>query len=108
MQPKRIWDNTHEIGEVQISEKVKSVVNASIRDGIKYLNIRHWYQKKDGTWGPSMDGVCMAVNPYKKDGEQIPDPTDDFISLLGLARTELEAMPLYDEANAVYAKPKVK
>ena len=103
---KKIWDNTKIIGETMTSEKTKLVVSANIRDGLKYIGIKQWYQKKDGEWKPGIDWVCFASNPYAKGGAPLPDPTQDIIRLIGEARVDIDNMPLYDEANVVYAKPK--
>lgn len=104
--PQRIWDNNKIIGEVAMSPKTKMVICASIRDGVKYVNFRQWYQRRDGVWRPSLDGFCMGVEVSMENAGPLK-PIPAFLTLVADAVAELKIMPLYDEANAVYKQPKV-
>ena len=51
---KRLWDNYAVIGEVRKSDRIKFVIGAGVRDGVKYINIREFYHKKsEDTWNPA-------------------------------------------------------
>jgi hypothetical protein len=106
---KRIWDNNQVVGEVLTSARTKLVVAASIRDGIKFINFREFYQKKsDNTWHPSLSGFCLGLKVPVDHGENLLEPVEPFLGLVGQTLDVLKDMPLYDENNAVYAAPKEK
>ena len=101
--PKRIWDNYKVIGEVQKSDRIKLVVAAAIRDGVKYINIREFYlRQRDNEWKPSKDGITVPISiPINKGTDRI-FPYDALNTLLSATAKELKDMPLYDHNNAVY------
>jgi hypothetical protein len=103
----RIWDNQEVLGEAMVSEKTKIVVSACIRDGIRYIGLKQWYQTKEGEWKPGFDWCCFATNPYTKAGEQLPDPTEEIVQLIYKAHDMVATMELFNEQKAVY-KDKVK
>ena len=104
---KRIWDNYKVIGEVQKSGSIKFVIAAAIRDGVKYINIREFYiRKKDGVWMPGRDGITIPLVVPINNGKDRLSPYSEMIRLIEGTAKELEALPLADEANAVYAVKK--
>jgi len=104
---KRIWDNYKELGEIQKSSRIKFIVGAGIRKGVKYINIREFYLRKvDSVWRPGRDGITIPlIVPLEQNTVQIT-PYKEFISLLQKAADELNKMELYDEEHAVYAERK--
>lgn len=101
--PKRIWDNYKVIGETQKSDRIKLVVAAAIRDGVKYINIREFYlRQRDNEWRPGRDGITVPISIPINKGTDIIFPYDVFNTLLSAAAKELKDMPLYDHNNAVY------
>lgn len=104
---KRLWDNYKVIGEVKKSDKIKIVVGAGIRDGVKYLNVREFYfTKKDSTWKPGRDGITIPLSVPIENGTTVITPYTGLIDLFIKAAESLETMELYDENNAVYAPVK--
>jgi hypothetical protein len=101
--PKRIWDNYKVIGEAQKSDRIKLVVAAAIRDGVKYINIREFYlRQRDNEWRPGKDGITVPISIPINKGTDIIFPYDVFNTLLSTAAKELKDMPLYDSNNAIY------
>ena len=101
--PKRIWDNYKVIGETQKSDRIKLVVAAAIRDGVKYINIREFYlRQRDNEWRPGRDGITVPINILINKGADMIFPYDVFNTLLSVAAKELKDMPLYDGNNAIY------
>lgn len=101
--PKRIWDNYKVIGDTQKSDRIKLVVAAAIRDGVKYINIREFYlRQRDNEWRPGRDGITVPINIPINKGTDMIFPYDAFITLLAAAAKELKDMPLYDSNNAIY------
>jgi hypothetical protein len=101
--PKRIWDNYKVIGETQKSDRIKLVVAAAIRDGVKYINIREFYlRQRDNEWRPGRDGITVPINILINKGTDMIFPYDVFNTLLSAAAKELKEMPLYDSNNAIY------
>lgn len=106
---KRIWDNYKVIGEVQKSDAIKFVIAAAIRDGVKYINIREFYNKKStGEWKPGRDGITIPVIVPINKGATLIKPIEGISGLLSQALEELSTLPIADEANAVYMVEKVK
>ena len=106
---KRIWDNYKVIGEVQKSDRIKFVVAAGIRDGVKYINIREFYlRQKDSEWMPGKDGITIPLLVPIEKGTKLITPYKEMSALFERVSTELDSMPLYDEANAVTYIPKLK
>lgn len=107
--PKRLWDNYKVVGEVQKSDKIKFVIGAGIRDGVKYINVREFYfRKRDGVWNPGRDGITIPVKVPVENGTKIIEPYVNLAELFAQTVSELETMKLYDEENAVYMPRKVK
>ena len=101
--PKRIWDNYKVIGETQKSDRIKLVVAAAIRDGVKYINIREFYlRQRDNEWRPGRDGITVPINILINKGADMIFPYDVFNTLLSVTAKELKDMPLYDSNNAIY------
>ena len=101
--PKRIWDNYKVIGETLKSDRIKLVVAAAIRDGVKYINIREFYlRQRDNEWRPGRDGITVPINILINEGTDAIFPFCAFTTLLSAAAKELKDMPLYDSNNAVY------
>lgn len=99
---KRIWDNYAIIGEVQKSSRIKFVIAAGVRDGVRYINIREFYlRKKDQLWKPGRDGITIPLRIPVDDGTKIIEPYGDFIQLLAQTKEALEVMALFDADNAV-------
>jgi hypothetical protein len=102
-EPKRIWDNYRVIGETLKSDRIKLVVAAAIRDGVKYINIREFYlRQRDNEWRPGKDGITVPINIPINKGTEMIFPYDAFNTLLSAAAKELKDMPLYDSNNAIY------
>lgn len=100
---KRVWDNYKVITEVQKSDRIKLVIAAAVRDGVKYINIREFYlRQKDGVWKPGRDGITVPLMIPIEQGTKIIEPYWGFVDALTATMRELKEMPLYDEANAVY------
>jgi hypothetical protein len=103
--PKRIWDNYRVIGEVMKANRLKLVIGAGIRDGVRYVNIREfYYRKRDNTWCPGRDGVTVPLIYPTKNGMERIAPYNDFMKLLQLTAETVTSMPLADENNAIYKK----
>lgn len=107
--PKRIWDNYEEIGFVQKSDKIRTVVAAAVRDGVRYLNIREFYfRAADESWRPGRDGITIPLAVPIEKGTKIIEPYTDLIYLLNKAMHIAKDMELADEDNAVYYMKEVK
>ena len=107
--PKRIWDNYKVIGETRKSDRIKLVVAAAIRDGVKYINIREFYlRQRDSEWRPGRDGITVPINILINKGADMIFPYDVFNKLLSDTAKELKDMPLYDSNNAIYYVRKEK
>lgn len=101
--PRRIWDNYRAIGEVRKSDKIKYVIGAGIRDGVRYINIREFYTRYgEDAWRPSKDGITIPIAIPVNNGTEIIHPYLDFISVLAQTAEALETMELEDEENAVW------
>lgn len=105
-EPVIIWENNKVIGEVPMSEKTKMVVCVSVKSGVKYLNFRQFYQRRDLVWKPALNGFCMGIDVPHKEGEGHITPVPAFLELINKALVEAETLPIYDEANLVWSKPK--
>ena len=104
---KRLWDNYKVVGEVQKSDKIKFVIGAGIRDGVRYINIREFYfRKRDNTWNPGKDGITIPLTVPIESGAKLIKPYEALITMIGEAVNELSTMELYDEANAGYIPKK--
>lgn len=106
-EPKRIWDNFKEIGEVQKSTAIKIVVAAAIRDGVKYINLREFYKRKtDNVWKPGRDGLTIPLEVPIENGTKRIVPYTGIADALTKAAEVLNTMELYDESAAVYMAKK--
>lgn len=106
---KRLWDNYLVVGEVQKSDKIKFVIGAGVRDGVKYLNIREFYYTKyDSAWKPGRDGITVPIRVPIEKGTKIINPFEEFISTLHDAVGVLDGMALSDINNSVYVEKKVR
>lgn len=106
---KRLWDNYLVVGEVQKSDKIKFVIGAGVRDGVKYLNIREfYYTKKDAVWKPGRDGITIPMQVPIEKGTKIISPFNDLIAALQDATKTLSGMALSDINNSVYVEKKVR
>lgn len=104
---KRLWDNYDVVGEVQKSDKIKFVIGAGVRDGVRYLNIREfYYTKKDDTWKPGRDGITVPLTVPIEQGTRIINPYDGFIEMLQLAAETVKGMALSDPTRAVLVPKK--
>ena len=102
---RRIWDNYAIIGEVQKSSKIKLVIAAGIRDGVRYINIREFYlRQRDGVWKPGRDGITIPLRIPVDKGTKVIAPYDEFIKMLAETKEALEVMELADEENAVFVE----
>lgn len=109
MKRKKIWDNYKVIGEVQKSNAIKFVVGAGIRDGVRYINIREFYnRKRDNAWMPGRDGITIPLIFPINQGTEMLHPFDCMTDVMKKAAEELNVMPLEDEANAVWVEVKSK
>lgn len=105
---KRLWDNYRKVGEVRKNNKIKIVVGAGIRDGVRYINIREFYQRKDEVWKPGRDGLTIPLKVPIENATQIIEPWAQLAALLLKTADVLESMELADEEHAVYAPMKRK
>lgn len=106
---KRIWDNYQVVGEVQKSSKIKFVVGAGIRDGVRYINIREFYMRqRDGEWRPGRDGITIPLMIPVDHASRRINPYNDLLPLLAETAEVLKGMELYNENNAVYIAQKEK
>lgn len=104
---KKLWDNYAAVGEVKKSDKIKFVIGAGIRDGVRYLNIREfYYNKTEEVWKPGRDGITIPLKTLINNGTETIEPYKDFIEALEKASDTLSNMALEDEENAVYVEPK--
>lgn len=104
--PEIIWENNKVIGETPMSDKTKMVVCVSVRSGVKYINFRQFYKRKDEVWKPSLNGFCLPIEVPFKEGTEVLRPTGPLIELIQAALEAAPDMPIYDEANVVYKLPK--
>ena len=103
IKPKKLWDNYCEIGTFQKSERLRVLVAVGVLDGVKYLNIREFYcRKNDGQWRPGRNGIVVPIKVPVENGTKIIEPYEDFMTLLAAAKEVSETMELYDEDYAVY------
>lgn len=101
--PKRIWDNYKELFEVQKSDKIKFVVAAATRDGVRYVNIREFYMRqRDGVWRPGRDGITIPLEVPIKNGDEILSVAAELILRISEAVDVAAEIALADEANAVW------
>lgn len=106
---KRLWDNYAIIGEVRKNNKIKFVIGAGIRDGVRYINIREFYiRKKDGVWKPGRDGITIPLMVPVDDATQILKPYEELMKVLKETVEALGVMELSDVNNAVYMPLKEK
>lgn len=106
---KRLWDNYAIIGEVQKNNKIKFVLGAGIRDGVRYINIREFYlRQRDGAWMPGRDGITLPLAVPIDEGTKILKPYSEMLKMLDETARALEVMELSDEDNAVYVEKKVR
>jgi len=103
--PKRIWDNYEVVGEIQKSDRIKFVMAAAVRDGVRYVNIREFYCKvSTGEWKPGRDGITIPLMlPIEKGTKRI-QPLDAFEILLTSTGNIAQFMDIYNDANAIYRK----
>lgn len=107
--PKRLWDNYVVLYEVQKTDKVKYVIAAAIRDGVRYINIREFYYKEaNGEWRPSKDGIVIPLMIPIHRGTKLIKPYGNLMIALKNAAKTVSELPLYDEANVVYKIKKEK
>lgn len=103
---KRIWDNTVVIGEFPKSASLKIVVSLAVRDGIKHISMREFFlQKEQNKWYPSPNGISAPIM-LPRDGQDPLYPVDDLLTLIDKVKEEAPSVALFDEANAVYSRPK--
>ena len=106
---KRLWDNYREVGEVQKSDKIKFVIGAGIRDGVRYVNIREFYYvKREDTWKPGRDGITVPLKLPVENGTKTIKPCAEFLRVVQEAITTLFGMELSDPEHVVYAPQKVR
>lgn len=107
--PKRIWDNYKEVSEVQKTDRIKYVIAAATRDGVRYINIREFYlRQRDLEWKPGRDGITIPIQVPIEKGTKIIEPYEAFVKALLEAKTDAESIALADEDNAVWYMPKEK
>lgn len=105
----RIWDNYKVVAEVKKSDRLKLVIAAGVRDGVKALSIREFYYvKRDDMWKPGRDGINVPLALPTEKGTKIIKPIEDFMAGINAVISVLEDMPLSDPDNAVYIEKKVK
>jgi hypothetical protein len=101
--PKRIWDNYQVMGEVIKSDRIKFVVAAAIRDGVRYINIREFYLKKsEQVWKPGRDGITIPLLVPIENGMKLIEPYFGLVDLITETMRHVKTMDLHDEANAIY------
>lgn len=106
---RRVWDNYRVIAEIQKSNRLKLVVSAGVRDGVKVVSVREFYYvKRDNAWKPGRDGITVPLAIPVENGTKIINPIVTFLSAVNEAMNVLETMPLSDPNNAVYIEKKVK
>lgn len=104
---KRLWDNYAIIGEVRKNNKIKFVVGAGIRDGVRYINIREFYiRKRDEVWSPGRDGITIPLLIPVEGATTILTPYKELLKVLEETVEALEVMALADDEGAVYLEPK--
>lgn len=105
---KKIWDNYRVIGEFKKSKATKVVVSLGARDGVKCINIRAWYLKKNCTeWSPAFEGIVVPLAGIV-DEQLNQEIGQQFINLINQAMQEAPAFAIEDAANAVYVPKKEK
>ena len=105
--PKRIWDNSQQIGFVQKAPKLRVNMELVARDGIKYINLREFYCRRDevDNYKPSIKGLVIPVVLPHEDGTST-SVAENFYAMFAQAMKAAEEFELYNEANAVYEKLK--
>lgn len=105
----RIWDNYKVVAEIPKSDRLKLVISAGVRDGVKVVSIREFYfVKRDNAWKPGRDGITVPLMIPTEKGTKIIKPIDDFVEKLNETIAVLEDMALSDPNNAVYIERKTK
>lgn len=106
---KRLWDNYREVGEVRKNNKIKFVVGAAVRDGVRYLNIREFYlRKSDGVWKAGRDGITIPIMIPVEEATLMLTPFKELIKLLTEAADYVMDMELYDPEHAIIVVAKEK
>lgn len=100
--PKRFWDNYVVVGDVPKTSRLKYVVAAAIRDGVKCINIREfYYTARQDVWRPGRDGIVIPLEYPIEEGSKILKPYEGLIAIFDATIKQLSTMPLYDPENAV-------
>jgi len=106
---RKVWDNFQVVGEVYKSESTKFVVNAAVRDGYRYINIREFYKrKKDDGWAPSRDGITVPLKSSTDGGKTFVQPYEQLKELIEQAAEVVSKMDLLSEENAVWVEVKTR
>lgn len=104
-EPKRIWDNHKEIGEVVKAKKTKIIVSLTATKGVKYINIREWYQKRnEEIWRPGINGISIPIQSPVEG--QIEEVAYNLIKVMAATIVESKDFPL--EGNIIYVKEKTE
>ena len=107
---KKLWDNYQVIDEVVKSHRLKFVIAAGTRDGMRCLHIREFYfSKNNGEWRAGKDGIVIPLkSPYRKESDGLytfVEPLKEFMEKMPAAIKAAEEMELYDPVNAMYITP---
>ena len=111
-EPKRIWDNYEEVAEVLKSKRIKLVIAAATREGVRYINIREFYlRQKDNVWRPGRDGITIPLTlpvDFNESTNEISyiNPSDGLLAGVTRAVAVAKDMALSDPEKAVYTVPK--
>lgn len=98
----RVWDNYQEVCDVQKTERTKFIVSAAIRDGVRYINIREFYNKV-GTddWQPTRYGIAIPIIMPIEKGTKYLKVYLNFAKALKETLEVLKSLPIYDDENKV-------
>jgi hypothetical protein len=66
------------VGEIQKNALEKIIVSTGTYKGYDFVDVRVYYQDKDGEWKPTRKGVAVP-----------PDKLEELIDLLKRAQTEI-------------------
>lgn len=99
----RIWDNYQVIGEVDKAYRIKWVIGACTRDGVRFVNVHEfYYAANEDVWKPSRSGMSIPLLIPKELGTVLIHPYDALVKVLQEAKEVAKEMDLADADAAIY------
>lgn len=103
-----LFDNHEYLYEVRTTVNTKYKIGISVKDGIKYLNIREFYRKHGAEyWSPSNRGILMPYNKRVKDEDghfETINIAGDVLNAALEIEKHLATFPIYNADNTVWVE----